>query len=129
MTYLNVKVKSEGGRAAFEQGLFGGIMEVQMLRQVRALREALGTTFEVALEWFFFGVDSQVVEEVAALAELFAAPVILALHNTSHSFGISMFIFEYFIMGRIGNIFALTDGMEGLTVSEAIFLCFDSIIS
>jgi hypothetical protein len=73
-----------------------------MLLQISRLRETFTTTWNITHEGLFICVDSEVVEEVASLSELFSA--ILAFHDSSHSFCVWVKIFQNFIMLSIWNV-------------------------
>lgn len=91
-----------------------------MLRQVGALREILRASSHRAGEGLFFGMDPQVVEEIAPLPELFAAAFVLALHNSSHSLSHRVLVPQNLIKSSIGNIFALANAVEGLRLFHTI---------
>lgn len=71
---------------------------------------------------FFFSVDSEMVEEVAPLSELFAALGELAFHESTDSFGVPMLISQDFVKAGVRNVLALAKGMESLSALEPIFL-------
>jgi hypothetical protein len=87
-----------------------------MFGKIGALREALSAALNMAPKGFLFCMDPEMVKEITPFAELFSAALVLALHYTSYSFCLSMFILKYFIMCRIWNIFAFTYAMKCLTL-------------
>jgi hypothetical protein len=102
--------------AIFAFELSGAVMKIQVLGQIGTLRETFCATGYWALKRFFPSMNSQMIEEVASLSELLATTLILALHYTSDSFSIIMFVPKNFVMGSVGNVFALANSMESLQI-------------
>lgn len=67
------------------------------------------------------GMDSEVIEEVAALSELLTTALVLALHYSPYPLCTLVFISEYFIMSRIRDMLGLTDSVESLSFLNSIF--------
>lgn len=93
-----------------------------MLREISTLRKILRASGNRAQKGLLFRMDTKMIEEVAPLTELFAAAFVLALHYSSDSFGVCMFIFQDFIMGGIWDMFTFTNSVESLGFFEPIFL-------
>ena len=88
-----------------------------MLGQIRTLRKALMTALDGTGKRLFVGVNPQVVEEVASFAELFMAARILALHNSSNSSCVYVFVSQNFVIRSVGHVLAFTHGVESLGIS------------
>lgn len=118
--YFQIELSDESFRTVHALKLSLASMEVQMLRQVRALRKALSASFYRTLKGLFPGMNSEMIEEVTSFPELLAAALVLALHHSSHSLCNCMFELKYLIMSSIRNMLAFADAMESLGVSEPI---------
>lgn len=66
--------------------------------------------------------DPKVIEEITTLTELFTAAKVLALHDPSDALGLCMLVPQDFIMKGVRDILASAHRMEGLGISQTIFL-------
>ena len=93
-----------------------------MLSQISALAKSFGATLDRASKGFFICVNSKVIEKIASFPKLFLASRILALHYASNSSCFLMFVPQNFVVDGVWYVLTLAQAMEGLGVSQSIFL-------
>ena len=92
-----------------------------MFLKIRALRETFVTTWNFTGKRFFLSVNSQMVEEVASLSELFQA--ILAFHYSSDPFCFRVKIFQNLEIFGIRDMSRFTDAMKSFVFFHTILFC------
>lgn len=84
--------------------LVSPLMYCQVLVQVGFLGETLVTSWFLANEWSFFGMDSEVVEEIVPLPEEHLASVKVAFKDFYLALSLRVFIFKHSELSGGGDL-------------------------